>query len=100
MSNFKGVTTLVLIAFVAVSVLGCTTMMMNPPLSVQDQKDTYMFKIGLGGFSGDETSFAKLQYELDQFQNDHGYKNHKIIDKKRSYFPMSYYEYTIKFFRE
>jgi hypothetical protein len=80
--------------------VACTTAMWDKPLAIQDQKDTYKFTIYLGGFSGEETAFAKLQYEVDKFQNENGYKNHKIIDKYRNLFPGHQIEYTVQFTRD
>lgn len=100
MSIFKGIATLTLLIFYTFSVTGCTTAMWDRPSLIQDHKDTFKFTIHLGGFSGEETAFAKLQYEIVQFQIDKGYKNHRIIGKNRNLFPGNQFEYTVQFFKE
>ena len=100
MAILRGITTLALIAFASSFVIGCTTANYGlSPAAIQGQKDTFKFKIYVGGFSGGETSDQAVKGDIDIYQKNNSYKNHKIIDKRYNLIP-SYFEYTVQFTRD
>ena len=99
MLSKKGIAALILIAATAAITTACTTANYGlAPALVQDQQDTFSFKIYVGGFSGGETSDAAVKGDIEAFQKTKGYKHHKILDKRYNLIP-SYFEYTVQFSR-
>ncbi len=81
------------------SLPGCTTAKYGDmPVAVDNRQDTFKFKIYVGGFSGAETATTEVKPEIDAYMKKHGYKDHKILDKRYNMLP-SYYEFTVEFSR-
>ncbi len=100
MKTFKRISLATFIALAAILVTGCTTANYGlTPESVQGQKDTFKFKIFMGGFSTVETTDKAVVGDLETYQKNNGYMNHKIISKRFNTIP-TYYEYTVQFFRD
>ena len=59
-------------------------------------KDTYAFKIYLGGVSGKKVADQKATLKIKEAMKQGGYKSYKIISATSSFFP-HYYKYTVKF---
>ncbi len=53
----------------------------------------------MGGFSTVETTDKAVGGDLEAYQKNNGYKNHRIISKRFNPIP-TYYEYTVQFFRD
>lgn len=99
MTIFKHIVPFTLIALSVFFVTGCTTANYGlAPTAIQDQKDTFKFKIFVGGFSGGETADNAAKGDLETYQKNNGYKTYKIIDKQYNLIP-SYFEYTVQFSR-
>lgn len=76
---------------------GCTTANYAlKPASVENQQDTYKFKVFVGGLSGPETSDKAVVGDLESYKTNNGYKSYTIIDRRYNFIP-TYYEYTVKF---
>lgn len=100
MTTSKRVAPFVLVALAVTFLPGCTTANYGlAPTGIQDQKDTFKFKVYVGGFSGGETSDAAVKGDIEAYQKSNGYKDHKILDKRYNLIP-SYFEYTVQFARD
>jgi hypothetical protein len=83
----------------AVLTVGCTTANYGlKPAAVDEQKDTYRFKLFVGGFSGGETADKAVQPDIEEYRKNNGYKSYTIVDKRYNLIP-SYFEYTVRFNR-
>ncbi len=100
MKTLKRISLVAFVALAAVFATGCTTANYGlTPESVQNQRDTFKFKVFMGGFSTVETTDKAVAGDLETYQKNNGYKNHKIIGKRFNPIP-TYYEYTVQFFRD
>ena len=91
---------LILLLGALVTGIGCTTANYGlSPVAIQDQKDTYKFKLFVGGFSSGETSDEAVKDDIESYQKNYGYRKYKIIDKHYNLIP-SYFEYTVQFTRD
>lgn len=76
---------------------GCTTANYGlKPISIENQKDTYKFKVFVGGMSGPETADKSVANDLESYKINNGYKSYTIIDRRYNFIP-TYYEYTVQF---
>jgi hypothetical protein len=79
----------------------CTTAMYGQSL-VQDQQipDQYSFKVYVGGFSGPGTADNRAREEIAAFMAKEKYSSYQIVDRRYNLFPLSYYEYKVRFSRK
>ena len=76
---------------------GCTTASYGlKPTPIENQQDTYKFKLFVGGFAGGETSDQAVQQDIETYKTNNGYKSYIITDKRYNLIP-SYFEYTVHF---
>lgn len=95
--KFKNFTAIVLLAASFTVFTGCTTANYGvKPTSLQDQKDTYKFKVFVGGLSGPETADKSVANDLESYKINNGYKSYTILNREYNFIP-TYYEYTVKF---
>lgn len=92
--------TLVTIGLLTISLItfsGCTTANYNlKPGVVENQKDTFKFKVFVGGLSGPDTADISVKNDLESYKINNGYKSYTILDRQYNFIP-TYYEYTVKF---
>lgn len=91
----------VLITVLLVSMLtSCaTTMIMGSGFQEVD-KGTYVLKVGTGGVVSlqEEASKAVLDEEAKKFLTENKqYSSYTVIKMENSLFPLTYYQYTVKF---
>lgn len=95
--KFKNFTSIVLLATSFAVFTGCTTANYGvKPTSSQDQKDTYKFKVFVGGLSGPETADKSVANDLESYKINNGYKSYTILNREYNFIP-TYYEYTVQF---
>ncbi len=95
--KYKNFTVIVLLATSFAVFTGCTTANYGlKPASVENQQDTYKFKVFVGGLSGPETSDKAVAGDLESYKTNNGYKSYTILDRRYNFIP-TYYEYTVKF---
>lgn len=95
--KFKNITATVLLVTSFAVFTGCTTANYGlKPTSVENQKDTYKFKVFVGGLSGPETADKSVADDLEFYKTNNGYKSYTIIDRQYNFIP-TYYEYTVQF---
>lgn len=95
--KFKNFTAIVLLATSFAVFTGCTTANYGlKPTSLQDQKDTYKFKVFVGGLSGPETADKSVANDLESYKISNGYKSYTILNREYNFIP-TYYEYTVQF---
>lgn len=76
---------------------GCTTANYGiRPASVENQQDTYKFKVYVGGLAGPETADQSVAADLESYKINNGYKSYTIKDRRYNFIP-TYYEYTVQF---
>lgn len=99
MTTKKLIVTTVIAVSSAISFVGCTTASYGlKPIAVEEQQDTYKFKLFVGGFSGGETADKAVRGDIDAYQKNNGYEKYTILDKRYNLIP-SYFEYTVRFSR-
>lgn len=97
--KFKNFTAIVLLAASFTVFTGCTTANYGlKPTSIEDQKDTYKFKVFVGGLSGPDTADQSVANDLESYKTNNGYKSYTILDRRYNFIP-TYYEYTVQFSR-
>lgn len=95
--KLKNFTAIVLLATSFAVFTGCTTANYGlKPTSIEDQKDTFKFKVYVGGLSGPETADKSMANDLELYKINNGYKSYAIVDRRYNLIP-TYYEYTVKF---
>lgn len=95
--KLKNFTAIVLLATSFAVFTGCTTANYGlKPTSIEDQKDTFKFKVYVGGLSGPETADKSMANDLELYKINNGYKSYAIVDRRYNFIP-TYYEYTVKF---
>jgi len=100
MAIVRRIAALALTIFTVSFITGCTTANYGlAPAALQDQKDTFKFKLFVGGFSGGETSDQAVKGDIETYQKNNGYKGYIITDKRYNLIP-SYFEYTVQFTRD
>ena len=83
----------------AILSVGCTTANYGQkPTAVEEHKDTYKFKLFVGGFSGGETSDKAVQKDLEEYRKKNGYAGYTVVNRRYNVIP-SYFEYTVRFRR-
>ncbi|MFZ2891177.1 hypothetical protein [Sulfuricurvum sp.] len=93
----KNFTAIVLLVTSFTVFTGCTTANYGlKPTSVENQKDTYTFKVYVGGLAGPETADQSLAGDLESYKTKNGYKSYTIKDRRYNFIP-TYYEYTVQF---
>lgn len=93
----KSFLTTLLFTMAITMIAGCTTANYNlKPGVVENQKDTYKFKVFIGGLSGPETADKSVKDDLESYKINNGYRSYKILDRQYNFIP-TYYEYTVQF---
>ena len=57
----------------------------------------FSIRIFTGGFAGAKTAHKRLLREVEVYLKENGYTSHEVISTVRKYFPLSYFEYRVKF---
>jgi hypothetical protein len=95
----KSIVATILIVTVSFFSVACTTANYGlAPTSVDAKKDTFMFKIFSGGFTGGDTADAAVKKDIERYQQANGFKSHKTLGRRYNMIP-SYFEYTVQFER-
>ena len=64
-----------------------------------DVDDQFSIRIFTGGFAGSKAAHKGLLREIEVYMKENGYSSHEVINTVRKYFPLSYFEYIVKFER-
>jgi hypothetical protein len=62
--------------------------------------DQCSIRIFTGGFADSKTAHNRLLREVEVYMKEKGYSSHEVISTVRKNFPLSYFEYIVKFERK